>query len=256
MDTHDTRKRSLQEQALMLKELGYAGAGHLGLDQVEERQRTLDAAGLRLFQIYLRIDLTPGAKEAYDGRLKNVLPLLKGRDTTLAVLITGGRPSDESLDPRAVQVLREVADLASPHGLGIALYPHTADWLEKVEDAVRVARKTERKHVGVMFNLCHWLRTDPQRDYRRLLELAGPSLVAVSINGADDFDPQPGWQRYIQPLDAGSFNVRALVEALGDAGYQGPVGLQCYGLPGDAQDHLRRSMTTWRSWTQGESQRR
>ncbi|HOX04390.1 MAG TPA: hypothetical protein P5022_10200 [Candidatus Paceibacterota bacterium] len=51
MDTHDARKRSLSEQAGLLKELGYNGAGHLWLDQVAERLHTLDAVGLDLFQI-------------------------------------------------------------------------------------------------------------------------------------------------------------------------------------------------------------
>jgi len=256
MDTHDARKRTLEEQAAMLRSLGYAGAGHLWLDHLEERIRTLDAAGLRLFQVYLRVDLSPQAKEPYDARLKSALPLLKGRGTALALILTGGRPSDEALDGRAVGVVREIADLARPHNVGIALYPHTADWLERIEDAVRVSRKAERPNVGVMFNLCHWLRTDSQRDYRRLLALAGTHLVAVSINGADTFDSQPGWSRYIQPLDRGSFPVREFVMALAEAGYHGPVGLQCYGISGDAEDHLRRSMATWKSWTAAESRGR
>ena len=29
-------------------------------------------------------------------------------------------------------------------------------------------------------------------------------------------------------------------------GYAGPIGLQCYGLGGDARDHLARSMAAWR----------
>ena len=48
MDTHDAQKRSLAQQAEMLKELGYHGAGHLWLPGLAERLATLDAAGLRL----------------------------------------------------------------------------------------------------------------------------------------------------------------------------------------------------------------
>jgi len=48
-DTHDAKKRSLAEQAALLKELGYDGAGHLWLGQVPERLKTLDEAGLKLF---------------------------------------------------------------------------------------------------------------------------------------------------------------------------------------------------------------
>ena len=29
-------------------------------------------------------------------------------------------------------------------------------------------------------------------------------------------------------------------------GYKGPIGLQCFGIGGDAREHLARSMTAWR----------
>ena len=93
MDTHDSKKRTLAQQAEMLKELGYDGAGHLWLDNVGERLKTLDASGLKLFQITLTVDITPG-KTAYDPRLKEVMPLLKGRGVQLALLINGLKPSN------------------------------------------------------------------------------------------------------------------------------------------------------------------
>jgi len=132
----------------------------------------------------------------------------------------------------------------------LVLYPHTGDWLERVEDAIRVAGKVDRPNVGVMFNLCHWLRTDKQRDYRSLLERAMPNLFAVSINGADQFDDKPGGSRYVQPLDRGSFDIQAFLRTLRRLGYTGPVGLQCYGLRGDAREHLTSSIAAWRKLNQ------
>ncbi|HOW67631.1 MAG TPA: sugar phosphate isomerase/epimerase [Candidatus Paceibacterota bacterium] len=246
MDTHDSRKRSLSEQAALLKELGYDGAGHLWIDNLPERIQTLDSCGLRLFQVYVRMDIAENAAQPYDPRLKDTLPLLKGRHTQLALIISGGKPSDESRDPRVVQLLREIADLARPCGVSIALYPHVGDWLERVEDAWRIAQKTDLENVGLMFNLCHWLRAEESRDYATLLKRVRSRLVAVTINGADVRDDQPGWARYLQPLDRGTFDQRAFLRALHEIGYRGPVGLQCYGLEGDARDHLSRSITAWR----------
>jgi hypothetical protein len=34
------------------------------------------------------------------------------------------------------------------------------------------------------------------------------------------------------------------------AGYNGPIGLQGYGIGGDAYDNLKRSMNSWRQLTQ------
>ena len=110
---------------------------------------------------------------------------------------------------------------------------------------MRVAGKVDRPNVNVMFNLCHWLRVDPHRDYKPLLEQAMPRLHAVSICGADERDDQPGWARYIQPLDRGTFDMGAFLKTLKQLGYRGPIGLQCFGIGGDAREHLARSMAAW-----------
>jgi sugar phosphate isomerase/epimerase len=248
MDTHDAKKRTLEQQAEMLKELGYDGAGHLWLDKIPERLKTLDAAGLKLFQITMSVNIAPD-KPAYDARFKEVLPLLKGRGVQFVLLMNGLKPSDQAGDARAVEVVREMAGLAAESGAQILLYPHTGMWLERIEDSVRVADKVDRPNVGVMFNLCHWLRVSKDRDYLPLLKKAMPRLAAISINGADEFDAQPGWQHYIQPLGRGSFDVFRLLKDLRQLGYTGPVGLQCFGIPGDARDGLAESMKAWRSYS-------
>jgi sugar phosphate isomerase/epimerase len=143
-----------------------------------------------------------------------------------------------------------MSELARESGAQLLLYPHQKNWVERIEDAIRVADQVERPNVGVMFNLCHWLRVDPSRDYRPLLRRAMPRLWAVSINGADERDDQPNWKRYIQPLDQGSFDVGALLKTLQELGYRGPVGLQCFGIGGDVREHLARSMTKWRELQQ------
>ena len=247
IDTHDAKKRNLEQQAHLLKELGYDGVGHLWLDNLPERLKTLDAAGLKLFQITLRVDITPG-QQAYDPRLKEVLPLLKGRGVQLVLLMNGLKPSDTAGDPRAVEIIREMAALAAGSGAQLLLYPHTSDWLERIQDAVRVADKVDRPNVGVMFNLCHWLRVSKDRDYKAPLAQAMPRLWAVSINGADEFDDQAGWARYIQPLGRGTFDMSAFLETLRQLGYTGPIGLQCYGIPGDVRGTLADSMRAWRSY--------
>ena len=128
------------------------------------------------------------------------------------LLLGGMTPSDASGDPHAVAILREMSDLALDSGAQLLLYPHVGSWVERIEDSVRVADKVARPNVGVMFNLCHWLRVDKQRDYKPLLVQAMPRLWAVSICGADEFDAAPGWDHYIQPLDKGSFDVGLLAQ--------------------------------------------
>jgi sugar phosphate isomerase/epimerase len=245
IDWHDAKKRTFEQQAVMLKELGYPGVGHIWLDKVEERLKTLDAAGLRLFQITMVVEVAPGKKPFDTNQFKEVCSLIKGRHVQFCLLLNGMKSSDPSVDPQAVDILRDMSDLAKDSGAQLLLYPHQGSWVERIEDSIRVADKVDRPNVGVMFNLCHWLRVDKNRDYTPLLRQAMPRLWAISINGADEFDAKPGWDRYIQPLDKGSFDVGKLLKTLKELGYKGPIGLQCYGIGGDVQEHLARSMAAW-----------
>ena len=99
IDWHDAKHRSYQEQAEMLKELGYDGVGHILLDSVAERLKTLDAAGLTLYQITMTVDIAPG-KPPYEARFKDVLKLVKGRHVQFALLVNGAKPSDPAVDPQ------------------------------------------------------------------------------------------------------------------------------------------------------------
>lgn len=244
IDWHDSKKRGFEEQARMLKELGYEGVGHIFLEKVDERLKTLDEAGLRLFQITMRVNITNNPP--YEKGFKEVLALVNGRKVQFCLLVTGANPSDASADPRGVEVLREMSDLAKDTDVQLLLYPHVRDWVERIEDSVRVANKVDRPNVGCMFNVCHWLKVDKSRDYQPLLNQAMPRLWAVSINGADVFDPKGDWKHYIQPLGKGDFDITGFLRTLRDLGYTGPVGLQCYGITGDTREHLAQSMEAWR----------
>jgi sugar phosphate isomerase/epimerase len=246
IDWHDAKKRSFEQQAEMLSELGYPGVGHIWLDKLEERIKSLDAAGLKLFQITMVVEVGPD-KTPYDvERFKEVCALIKGRRVQFCLLLNGMPQSDPAVDPHAVSIMRKMAEHASDSGAQLLLYPHLGSWIERIEDSIRLADKVDRPNVGVMFNLCHWLRVDRSRDYKPLLEKAMPRLWAISINGADEWDDQPGWDRYIQPLGKGNFEVGKLLRTLKALGYKGPIGLQCYGIGGDAREHLASSMAAWR----------
>jgi sugar phosphate isomerase/epimerase len=244
IDWHDAKKRNFEEQAKMLKDLGYDGVGHIWLDKVAERLKSLDDAGLKLFQITMVVDVKTN-QQPYDPRFKEVLALVKGRHVQFDLLVNGMKPSDPSVDPHAVEILREMSDLARDSGSQLLLYPHLGSWVERIEDSIRVAEKVNRPNVGVMFNVCHWLRVDKQRDYKPLLKQALPRLWAVSVNGADEFDGQSDWKRFIQPLGKGDFDIAGFLRTLRDLGYTGPIGLQCYGITGDAREHLAQSMGAW-----------
>ena len=91
-----------------------------------------------MFQITMTVDITPG-KQAYDPKFKEVMPVLKGRGVQFVLLMNGLKPSDPAGDARAVEIIREMASVASDSGAQILLYPHSYMWMERIQDAVRVA---------------------------------------------------------------------------------------------------------------------
>jgi len=247
----DAQHKTIESQVKLLKDLGYAGIGphYTGPGPLTELLAELDKNDLQMFAAYTGINLDAGA-QPYDPTLKEGMKVLAGRNAMLWIFAQSKQHklSDPQGDARAVEILQDLADEAAKHRVRIALYPHNAFWLETVEDAVRIAEKVNRPNVGVTFNLCHWLRVSQSRDAKAVIEKALPRLFVVSINGADTDGKD--WKTLIQTLDRGTFDMKGFLETLRDAGYTGPIGFQGYGIGGDAQDNLRRTMTAWEKHSQ------
>lgn len=249
--TIDANHTTAKAQIEMLKELGYAGIAYWEGNPkrrnygLAEMLKELDRHGLKMFPLYFGINLDPD-KPKYEPSLKEAIKLLKGRDTMiwLHIMSQKYKKSSPKGDQRAVEIIREVADMAEESGLQVALYPHFNDWMERVEDAVRVTKKVNRRNVGITFNLCHWLRVDDEKNIEKVLELAMPYLFVVTINGADS--RAKNWERLIQPLGSGSFDTYKLLKTLNELGYTGPIGLQGWGIGGNVHENLKRSMKAWR----------
>ena len=95
------------------------------------------------------------------------------------------------------------------------------------------------------FNLCHALAVGDEDKIPALLKEAGPLLFTVTLNGADAGVKGPQWNRLIQTLDRGSYDVGIVLRTLKRLGFDGPIGLQGYGLTGDRRDNLARSIGAW-----------
>ncbi|MDR1491104.1 MAG: sugar phosphate isomerase/epimerase [Planctomycetaceae bacterium] len=249
MDVHDDKRRTIEQQNEMLRELGFDGVAHLWLKGLPERVDSAKKYSLKITQVYFRVDLS--ANPPFDQDLSHVLPCLKGQGSQLALLIYGGKPSDTLRDEKTVEIITQINRIAEQSEVQVVLYPHVGAWLEKVSDAVRIAKKCNEQYpdrkIGVMFNLCHWAAVDKSENLEQVLTLAKPYLASVTINGTDspeEIQFQKG--NWLQPLDSGSFNIATLLGLLKKIDYQGPVGLQCYGIGGDAKEHLTRSMKAWR----------
>jgi sugar phosphate isomerase/epimerase len=240
---------SPEYQSSLIQKLGFDGMEIVGLDGIDRKLQALDQQKLQLFMVYIQIDID---KELpYDSRLHDFIKKVQNKGVTLALHIHSDQfsQSDSLGDRRCVPIIRDLADFANSYGVNIALYPHTRFWLEKVGDGLRLTQKINRGNVRAIFNLCHYLKADEKDLLEETLVKAIPYLAAVSINGCDEGNTREmEWDRLIQPLGQGSFDVLNVLRILKMNNYTGPVGLQCYNIPGEPSDFLKISMETWKKY--------
>lgn len=248
IDTHDAKRRTTPQQAEMLSELGFDGAGYqLWLDEnLEKSFKAFDDADLKLYLFHASVNVNPD-KPPYDPRLHDAIRKLKGRQATVCVLLRGFPPGDPRGEEPAVKILRRIGDVGAEAGVRISIYHHTNDWTESLLYTLQIVEKTNHPNVGANFNLCHWLKIDGEKDYRPVLREHADKIFAVTINGAQQ-GAKTWTNGLIQPLDKGDFDNRQLLKTLREIDYRGPVGLMCYGIPGDVREHLERSIGVWKSW--------
>jgi sugar phosphate isomerase/epimerase len=230
----------------MLAELGYDGMALATLDGAETQLAELEKNKQKLFAVYTPLNVDSGGR-GYDPRLNELIPRLAGHGTTVWLFVTSRthKPSTTEGDDRAVELLRQLSDFAQPYGVQFSLYPHRGNYAQRMEDAVRLAKKVDRKNVGVTFTFCHFLALDDAKNLDHVLELARPYLNMAVINGTDGYDAK-NVSVWIKTLDQGRFDVSSVLKALRKIDYSGPIGIICYGIHGDRREILARSMKGWK----------
>jgi sugar phosphate isomerase/epimerase/type 1 glutamine amidotransferase len=243
----DIGLQGIQDPARVLKQLGYAGIGVSGVrgPEVNDLLKNCEQAGVKVFSTYF--DCYLDQTRTYDPQLTEALKKLQGTDVILWLGVKGGNRGQD--DAKAVAVVREIADLAAAANLRVALYPRTRSFVATTADALRLLKQVDRKNLGVTINLCHELMADQGPNLDATIREAVPFLYVVSINGADRKQPGYGWDRLIQPLGRGDFDVCDLLRKLTAAGYRGPIGLQCVGVKGDPFANLKQSIAAWREYS-------
>lgn len=253
MDTY-TKQRfpnsdfTRDQQLDMIRAAGYAGVGwdKLSTDATRQLVQAAEARGLALAALYYQGNLTREGL-SWDPSLLDTIKAVKGSDAIVWLHIVSREfaRSDPAGDAIAVPALRRLADVALANGIRVAIYPHKGDWTERVQDATRLARRVGHPALGVSFNLCHCLMVGDEEAIPELLGEAAPYLFIVTLNGADTGAGGTSWQRLIQTLDRGTYDLNPLLRTLHQLPFRGPIALQGYGLKGDVANNLQRSMKAW-----------
>ena len=218
-----------EEEAEMLNELGYVGISQVHGDgeQLAQRVEAYKKKSLKVLSVYLGATETPISPDL-------VKSLANGGMIELTV---------NTINPKVVESIRQTAEMASKLQIRVALYPHYGNAVATIPQAIELVEKVGHSNLGIMFNLCHFLKSEKVSDLESVLEKASSHLFAVSTCGAD-LDGKT-WGTLIQTLDQGTFPQKRLFIALKKLNFEGPVSLQCYALKGYKRSNLKISIHAW-----------
>jgi sugar phosphate isomerase/epimerase len=239
----------------IIKELGYDGLGS-DSNYYFEHKKAMDSLNFSIPEVYhlLNIDKSEdGSTEApIDARLKAIIEDLKGSSTIISLsLISKSKQKIKvkNADDYVVERLQLLADYAEKYDVQLSVYPHVNMYCESIAHTVKIVKMVNRPNLGMSFNLCHFLKVEGSENYQDKLKMALPYLKMVSISGADEGDTRMmSWKRLIQTLGEGSFDTYRFVKNLKDMGYDGRIGLQCFGIKDDFEDSLNKAMNTWKKY--------
>ncbi len=221
---------SFDKEAIVLKSLGYNGAGSAPINGLEKRIKAYNTAGLKVFSIYVDI-----------SRMKDIIaaiPLIKSQNGTIELTVRS------KITDQTIKDIRHLADTAGKAKVRVALYPHAGFAIAKIPQALKLIKQVNHPNLGVMFNLCHFLKSENPADLEKTIQTAGSRIFAASTCGADTNGKN--WNKLIQPLDSGTFDQTRLFKALKSINFKGAVGIQCYAVKGDKRNNLKRSITAWK----------
>jgi sugar phosphate isomerase/epimerase len=242
-------KVSLEEKLDDLKSLGYAGFNWTNLPVPENVFKAADERGLKVFTTYVGFPLSKD-KLAVPANLEASCEALGRHGTMIWVHIPCAgkdvKRSDEAADEIAVPALQSAADIAAKHNVKLALYPHAGLWAESIDDCIRLSKKVNRPNFGLSFNLCHVLKVSGDAKVLDLLAAAQPHLFVLQISGADGGAQAAGWDRLIQPVGRGTYDLLPLLKLALKNGYTGPIGFQGYGIKGERKAILAETMEGWK----------
>lgn len=234
---------SYEEQAMLLKRLGYDGICTRPKNDTPELLAAFDKHDVEILATYVVI---PVKHSEVPAHVKQHIELLKGRDTIIWLSLTG-----ESTDEAAAELVRKVYDLAKTNGLETVIYPHINFRIDTVESAERVRALADCSDLGLSFNVCHFLAQNPEDKLEEIIRSMGPHIKLVQISGANMIpEPKSDWNNLILPLGEGTFDMARVFQTLEEVGFAGDFNLQCYKISGPAEQHLTKSINAWRTYNE------
>ncbi|REK19484.1 MAG: heme-binding domain-containing protein [Planctomycetota bacterium] len=225
----DASQRSPAERAEMLADLGLKRCAYdwraEHVPTFEEEILEYKRHGIEFFAFW---DAHPAAFE-----------LFQKHDLHPQVWRTAPSPDGKTDDDKvaaAVESLRPLCETTRDIGCKLGLYNH-GGWGGEPENLVAVCRRLRElgyDHVGIVYNFHHG--HGHIANFAEALDAMQPYLLCLNLNGMND-DAQPK----ILGIGKGQ-HERAMIRAILDAGYEGPIGILDHQPERDTREALAENL--------------
>lgn len=233
----DAKKRGPEERARMMKQLGISKFVYDWREKdIPTFDREIDA--LNRHGIVLQGFWTPyPADPARPNQLATILELLKRRRIETELWLSLG--VDKNFNAADEEKKLEIASAAVAHvareakalNCKVGLYNH-GGWFGEPENQIRVIERVKMPNVGIVYNFHHG--HDHIARFPELLAKMLPHLLAININGMKH-------GAKILPVGAGDHEL-AMLKAIKQSGYRGPIGILGHREEIDAEEALRLNL--------------
>jgi len=202
-------------------------------------QHVLTLNGFDLFALVYFDFNDPSSPGVWHG----ALPILAQTGAPLWVIVKNSPSTTTTRD-----LLLDMARWTSFYGLEAVVYPHWDTSIETAAEASALISMVGHPNLKNSLHTCHEIRAGNQYTLPAVAAAYAGESALVTIAGADanaysGAPPHP-WDDAIKPLNEGSFNLLPFLQALDNAGYDGPVILHTFGILNPPW-HLKKSRAVY-----------
>lgn len=225
----DASKRTPEQRAIMLKELGLKKCAYdwraQHVEEFEQEILSYQKHGIEFF--------------AFWGEHPKAFELFEKYDLKPQIWRMMSQPNAETQQQKVDQAVNSILPLVKKTQtlqLSLGIYNH-GGWSGEPENLVAVCEKLHQLgygHVGIVYNFHH--AHDRIADWEVSLQLMLPYLHCLNINGMNDHAKPK-----ILGLGQGQYE-RSMIQSILTSGYSGPIGILDHRSELDAKKSLQENL--------------
>jgi sugar phosphate isomerase/epimerase len=171
------------------------------------------------------IEVTPNTPE----RVEAACQIASDLEIPVVAIGSGGKTGDEAAFRQAIDLGRTLAAVAGRYGVKLALKPHVGAAVYNTETALQAWREIDSPHLGLNFDPSHLHRAgeDVAQAARTFAE-AGAIVHTHFRDCPNRTERGPGSPEQQTP-GRGEVDIPAVLRALRDGGYTGPLDFEVIG---------------------------